>query len=234
MRKTLIAITFFSILFFFQEIISMPASRLSIELKTNGDTLYLANPNYRLQTGLYDVYRTTHANIVMLGNSITHGVNWFELLGRNDMVERGIPSDIIEGLLGRMDYVYNLHPKICFVMGGINDIYSGIPINFIFKYYTKVIEGLKENGIIPVIQSTLYVSPKWHYASNKNPEVEKLNKMLMEYASQNKIDFIDLNALLSANKFLIDRFTYDGLHLRGEAYKIWGVEVEKILNKNGL
>ncbi|MDP4175234.1 MAG: GDSL-type esterase/lipase family protein [Bacteroidota bacterium] len=228
--KKLILLTSIISLFFCKEILSMTITNDA----PAGDTLYLANPNYKLQTGLYSVYKTKHANIVMLGNSITHGVNWFELLGRNDVIERGIPSDNVAGFLNRMDFVYKLHPKICFVMGGINDIYSGITLDALFDNYKKVIEGLREKGIIPVIQATLYVSPKWHNAADKNPDVEKFDQMLKNYAKLNKIEFLDLNPYLTSNKFLRDEFTFDGLHLKAEAYKIWGQQVEKILSKYGL
>jgi len=33
----------------------------------------------------------------MLGNSITHGAAWNELLGRSNVVERGISSDVLRG-----------------------------------------------------------------------------------------------------------------------------------------
>ncbi|MDP3442175.1 MAG: hypothetical protein Q8T08_04875, partial [Ignavibacteria bacterium] len=42
---------------------------------------YRANKNYQLQNEMYDAYKTKQADIVMLGNSLTHGANWNELLG---------------------------------------------------------------------------------------------------------------------------------------------------------
>lgn len=182
---------------------------------------YRVNPNYDLQTGLYDIYQTRSARIVMLGNSITHGVNWNELMGRTDIVERGIPSDVVSGYLGRMSYVYNLNPKYIFIMGGINDIYSGIPVDSVFTSYKRLIESIRSKGIIPVIQSTLYVSTKWHSAGERNPEVLKLNYLLLEYARKNKILFIDLNKKMSQNMLLRNELTYDGVHLNANGYKIW-------------
>ncbi|MEI7811110.1 MAG: GDSL-type esterase/lipase family protein [Ignavibacteria bacterium] len=213
---------------------SINATNLNLALASE-DTLYKSNLNYKILTGMYDIYRTTDVEIVMLGNSITHGVNWAELLNRHDIVERGIPSDNLSGYLQRMNYIYKLHPRLCYVMGGINDIYSGIiPLDEIYKNYKKVIEGLKLNKIIPVIQSTLYVSNKYPYALEKNQEVEKLNDMLKKYAIENKIEFIDLNAELSFNKFLKNYLTYDGLHLNGEAYSKWRLLLDKSIKKYGL
>lgn len=192
---------------------------------------YKQNPNYRLQTGLYNIYRTQHAGIVMLGNSITHGVNWNELMGRQDIIERGIPSDIVEGFLSRLDYVFKLNPKICFIMGGINDIYSGYSAESVFSEYVKVIRELQGHNIVPVIQSTLFVSSKWHNARDKNPEVDKLNMMLRSYAQKNGLTFMDLIPKMTENGLLRDELTYDGLHLNANGYAIWREELDPILSK---
>lgn len=204
---------------------------LIVEVAAQNEPLFKNNPIYWRETALYDIYKTKSANIVMLGNSITHGVNWNELLGREKVIERGIVSDQVEGFYNRMEYIYKLKPKIVFIMGGINDIYNWYPLDSIFYYYDKIINELKEKNIIPVIQSTLYVSSKWPNSENRNPEVTKFNKILFDYARENKIDFIDLNIKLSENEKLKDEMTWDGAHLTAKAYKIWSEEIEKILKK---
>lgn len=192
---------------------------------------YKQNPNYWLQTGLYNIYRTQHSEFVMLGNSITHGVNWNELMGRNDIAERGIPSDIVEGFLSRLDYIYKLTPRICFIMGGINDIYSGYSPETVFSVYVKVIRELQKHNIIPVIQSTLFVSSKWHDAREKNPLVNKLNLLLKDYAHNNNVTFVDLIPKMTQNGLLRDELTYDGLHLNAGGYTIWREELDPLFNK---
>lgn len=215
--------------------ISTGLCKSASESPLKADSLvYLKNPNYLLQTGMYDIYQTRHADIVMLGNSITHGVNWNELMNRGNIVERGIPSDILNGYLSRMSYIYKLTPKLCCIMGGVNDIYSGIPIETVFNNYIKVIGLLKNKGITPVIQSTLFVSTKWPAAKEKSPEIAKLNKMLSEYAFKNKIDFLDLNSKMAFNGLLFEDITYDGVHLNAKGYKIWAKELDKVLKRYGL
>ncbi|HZW39781.1 MAG TPA: GDSL-type esterase/lipase family protein [Ignavibacteriaceae bacterium] len=191
------------------------------------------NSNYHQQIGLYEVYKDKQYDIVMLGNSITQGVNWMELLGRTNIANRGISSDILEGFTARIEYIYKLNPKYVFIMGGINDIYNRYPIQDIFKNYTYLISLLKTRNINVVVQSTLYVNPKWKYAEERNKEVENLNNLLESYCKNNNIEFIDLNKKLSKNKVLNIDYTYDGLHLNGKGYKIWGEEVEKMLKKFG-
>ncbi|MDE3057045.1 MAG: GDSL family lipase, partial [Bacteroidota bacterium] len=198
------------------------------------DTLYLRNKNYAVQTALYSIYKTEKADVVMLGNSITFGVNWNELMGRTNIVNRGIGSDLTQGFLHRLEYVYNVHPKVCCIMGGINDIYENIPVEKIYEHYIAVIDSLREHNIIPVIQSTLFVSPKWKRAAEKNIEVERLNGMLIEYARKEKILFLDLNRVLSEHKILKDEFTIDGVHLNAKGYELWRKELEPVLEKYGL
>ena len=124
-------------------------------------------------------------------------------------------------------------------MGGINDIYNWTPVEEIFATYVKIIEQLKAKNIIPVIQSTTYAAR--NYAKDwggtpegnagRNREVDKLNKMLSDYAKKNKIDYVDIISQLSRGGYLKDEITWDGVHFNAEAYKVWVREVEKVLAK---
>jgi lysophospholipase L1-like esterase len=198
------------------------------------DSLYLKNKTYHLQRGLHAISRTTKADVVMLGNSITFGANWSELLGRQNIVNRGIGGDNTYGFLSRLDDIVALQPKMCFVMGGINDIFSDIPLDSIYANYVKIIERLRAKGITPVIQSTLHVSQKWKRAGEKNPLVSQLNVRLSAYARQNEIEFMDVDGALSEAEVLKDEYTHDGVHLTAAAYEKWVGLIEGILVKNGL
>ena len=201
---------------------------------TESKPQYLNNPNYKLEIGKYKYYKMKQADIVMLGNSITHGINWNEFLGRSSISEQGIPSDITEGILNRMKYVYKVKPKICFIMVGVNDIFSWIPTETIFLNYKKIVENLKSKNIIPVIQSVLYAERNYPSAENRNTEISKLNKMLAKYSKKNNIEYVNLNRKMSRSNFLKSNLTYDGIHLNGNGFKYWGREVDKILRKYSL
>jgi lysophospholipase L1-like esterase len=209
----------------------------------------MKNPIYQRQLDLFELNRIKQADIVMLGNSLTNGANWNELLGRHSVVERGIVSDVLEGFSHRMRYVYELKPKIVFILGGLNDIYNWVPVEQIYADYIKIIEGLKARRIIPVIQSTLYAGRDWgkawleekrpelnvvKYNEGRNSEVDRLNKMLYNYAKVHNIEYIDLLDKMSRGHFLKSELTYDGAHLNANGYKIWVRDIEKILKKNGL
>ncbi len=190
------------------------------------------NPNYDYEIGFYKIYKKKQADVVMLGNSITHGVNWNELLDRGDIADRGIPADNLDGMLARLNYVTDLNPKIVFIMAGINDIYSWKPVDKVFQNYVRIITSLKAKNIRVVVQSTLFVAKGYPSSGDRNPEVEKLNKLLLNYCQLNGIEFIDLNSKMSKDKYLINEYTHDGLHLNSNGYKIWGLELERILKKH--
>lgn len=204
------------------------------------DTLrYKKNPLYDRNIELYKNYKDRQVDIVMLGNSLTQGASWNDLLGRNNVAGMGITSDILRGYLNRINYVIRYRPKIVFIMGGINDIYNWTPVEEIFSIYVKIIEQLKENKIIPVIQSTTYSSrnyaKEWggtpESNAGRNREADKLNKMLFDYAKKNNIDYVDIITQLSRGGFLKDEVTWDGVHFNSQAYRIWAREVEKVLVK---
>jgi hypothetical protein len=64
----------------------------------------------------------TRNEIVFLGNSITDGAEWFELLGNKRCRNRGISGDVTEGVLLRLDGVTKLKPSSIFILIGINAV----------------------------------------------------------------------------------------------------------------
>ena len=197
-------------------------------------SLYLQNGNYSVQVSMQDLYKSIQYDVVMLGNSHTYYGNWNELLNRRNIANRGIIGDITAGYLQRLGYVYKMNPKLCFIEGGVNDVYANYSAGQIFDNYVNIIDTIRSFDIIPVIQSTMFVAKAWPNSSEKNNEIKKLNDLLIEYASKQSIVFIDINSLVSVNGFLNDSLTYDGIHLNANGYSLWVPEVEKILIKNGL
>ncbi len=204
------------------------------------DTLrYKKNPLYDQQIALYNIYKPRQADIVMFGNSLTHGASWSDLLGRSNVAQMGITSDIVRGYLNRTSFVLRYRPKIVFIMGGVNDIYNWTPVEEIFSVYIRIIEQFKAKNIMPVIQSTTYSAKNYakdwggtpETNAGRNREVDKLNKMLSDYAKKNSIDYIDIISQLSRNGYLKDEVTWDGIHFKADAYKVWAREVEKVLIK---
>ncbi|MCK9407990.1 MAG: GDSL-type esterase/lipase family protein [Bacteroidetes bacterium] len=206
----------------------------AVMAQTPYDSLYLKSTVYKNMIAQFELTKVVSADVVFLGNSITFGGAWNELLGRERIINRGIGSDNTVGMLHRLHQVYLLQPKLCFIMAGINDLYAGASVNRIFHNYMMIVDTLLLHGIIPVIQSTLHVNPKWKQAVEKNDEVNKLNFLLKDYAKIKQIEWLDINTALSSDGALRNEYTTDGVHLTALAYHRWRELLLPVLKKHGL
>ena len=74
-----------------------------VAAQTPYDSLYLKSAVYKNLTAHFALSKITSADVVFLGNSITAGGNWSELLGRDRIVNRGIGGDNTVGMLQRLE-----------------------------------------------------------------------------------------------------------------------------------
>ncbi|MDR0443435.1 MAG: GDSL-type esterase/lipase family protein [Treponema sp.] len=181
---------------------------------------------------LFSEYYQKKYRIVMLGDSITEWVAWNELLGIDDIANRGIAGDTTQGFCERLSTVYSVNPEMCFLMGGINDILRGISVESILTNTESIIEELKMKGIKPIIQSTLYVSKEHSNWKTVNKNVSELNDGLRSVCLKKSLMFLDVNALLSVDGAIKNENVYDGLHLSGLGYKEWGKLLIEIIEND--
>lgn len=166
-------------------------------------------------------------NIVMLGDSITDRGLWNELTKRHDIINRGISGDTTIGVLGRLDSL-NRGLKKAFIMIGTNDLLKNRSVEYVYKNYIKIILELKKKNIMPIIQSTLYVGDL--APAIYNTKIKELNTLLIKYAKENKIIYIDLNEVFAPNKILLKKYSLDGLHLNGKGYMEWSDIIKNMLD----
>ncbi|WP_321311710.1 GDSL-type esterase/lipase family protein [Halarcobacter sp.] len=174
--------------------------------------------------------------IAMLGDSITAGAYWNELLDNQKVLNLGVSADqtnlIINnkkyGLISRIDNLDNGFNK-AFIMIGINDFGFNKSVSSVFNSYIKIIRKIEKNNIEPVIQSTLYMTKNEFKLDYKeiNKKVEKLNKLLYDYCIKNDLIYISVNTKLSNNNLLMDKYTVDGIHLNDKGYEIWSEIIKK-------
>lgn len=174
------------------------------------------------QFELDEIYSNNQFNseIVFLGNSISSGVDWNELLGLN-ISNQGVGLNTTLQMYNRLENVLNEKPKHVFIMGGINDLYKNIEVDDIVKNLVNIITALKDNGIEPVIQSTLFVNSTEKNHEETNKSVMILNAHLMTYCLENAVTYIDINSLLIDDKELKDEYSQDGVHLTPKGYEVW-------------
>ncbi|MGN7886639.1 SGNH/GDSL hydrolase family protein [Dyadobacter sp. 22481] len=169
--------------------------------------------------------------IVMYGNSITAQGKWVELLGRTDVMNNALPGQATYHFLQLIQsHVIDLHPKVCFIKGGINDITLGVRQENIQANFKTMLEMLMQNGITPVVTLTVYEQNE--YSSKK--EVDALNEFLISFCTQNKITYIDLNRYISDSTGLRAKYAVDKKHLNTKAYQIWAKEITRVLKEKNI
>ena len=187
-----------------------------------------ADSYYDRRVSLFELLPISENDIVFLGNSITDGGEFSELLGMNNIKNRGITSDVISGVEQRLDQVLRGKPKKIFLLIGINDISHKLSAEQIASEYErlvdKIISGSPETTLY--LQSIMPINNDFKRYKNlfgTEDVIVKTNLLIEKIAVEKGVVFIDLTKFLSDDKTgkLKKEFTNDGLHLTGDGYKAW-------------
>jgi hypothetical protein len=167
---------------------------------------YLSNYQYTEQTNIFDAYKSP-CDIAFIGDSHIYKCHWDELLGM-PVCNRGIGSDIAEGVYRRIGDIIQARPKVCFIGAGSNDIEMKVPLDSTIMYFKSIVDTLKASGIKPVIMLVTPVSVSY---PNKefNKEILELNRRLSL-----------LGSCISINVQPVD-IQPDGIHLKASGYEKW-------------
>jgi lysophospholipase L1-like esterase len=182
---------------------------------------------YDQRYSLFQQLPDTPGEIIMLGNSITNGGNWEELLQNPNVKNRGISADNTFGILHRLEEVTASKPEKIFILIGINDLSKETPVEVILNNYRRIVEKVIEDSPQTSIylQSVLPTNNEFDHfprAQNKDHLIRELNAGIKKLAGQFNQTFIDLYPhFLDEEGRLSIKYTNDGLHLMGEGYVLW-------------
>ena len=167
------------------------------------------------------------ADVVMLGDSITEGIDWRELFPDIRILNRGISGDTSTGVLNRLDEVIGRRPKIVFLMIGSNDLQIGVPVSAINANIRSIVGALEQANIRIILQKVLYATSG--YRPQLNDRVNELNSSLSDLCNPPTVLCLDLNKILGDGGALSRSFSLDGLHLNTAAYLAWKKEIAALL-----
>ena len=191
-------------------------------------------PYYEQRVTLFKQLPKVKNAIVFIGNSITDGGEWQELLDCKKCINRGISGDISFGVLARLDDVLKDKPKKIILLIGINDISRNIPNEIIIANYKEFVRRTK--ALSPktkmYLQSVFPTNNTLKKFVDKNEEsIKILNAAMLDIAKNTEgVTYIDLySKFLDSEGRLDKKYTNDGLHLLGEGYVLWA----KILKEGG-
>ncbi len=189
---------------------------------------------YQTKKSIYDSYKHEESETIFLGDSLTDYYEWGEALSDHQVLNRGIAGDTTTGVINRIEEITNANPDRLYLMIGINDMIAGQSIDKIETNYKYILDTLKKNSpnTTVYVQSLLPINKKLTNHNVRNKDISKLNEQIKNLALLHDYHYIDLHPEFLKYGQLNKNYTYDGLHLNGEGYKIWTRKVLTTYNTN--
>lgn len=182
---------------------------------------------YYQRASLFDALGVDSTDIVFLGNSLTHGCEWHELLGMANVKNRGINGDIVEGVRERAGSVVNGHPAKIFLLIGANDVSHDLTADSIATATLELIDYIRET----TPQTKLYVQSmlpinnsfgRYRLMKDKEQVIRDINSIVKPAVEERGLTWIELHShFTDADGNLRQDLTNDGLHLLAPGYMIW-------------
>lgn len=195
----------------------------------------------------YFTVQTDNVKVAALGDSITHGggavstppsstlYNWETYAGL-PVVNIGFSGNLTADMLKRFDRdVLAFKPKILVIMGGVNDIRTGVKADTVIGNLKAIKEKCRQNSIIPVFLTVTSVNPpkmksvaKLDIAGGWQKQRDSVNKWI-----KTQDYYVDVAENMTDERgFLADNLTTDGLHPDYEGKKHIGEAVGDYLRLN--
>lgn len=188
---------------------------------------------YYQRATLFEALPTSKSDIIFLGNSITNGGEWAELLRNPHAKNRGISGDTTQGVLDRLSTITKGKPSKIFLLIGTNDLSRGKSVDEVAKNVEKIVERVKRESPKTklYVQSVFPVNPKFNKFlghMNRQKDIAALNAKIKAVAARHGVKYIDVYKALviPSTDVMNPEYTNDGLHLLGKGYLKW-VEVLK-------
>ena len=184
--------------------------------------------NYRILNKEYAIKNQT----VLLGDSITDFFNWYELfydfskISGQAVYNRGISGDTTDRLLERLnENVLNIEPKNVVLLIGTNDIGRELPLSMSVENVSKIIENTKKvcPDINFILQAVYPINRDMRdkFEKRSNEKINIMNKEFIKLSEKYDCVWLDITDKLKDETGNLNKeYTYDGLHLNINAYKI--------------
>ncbi len=182
---------------------------------------------YYQRASLFNELGVDSTSIVFLGNSLTHGCEWHELLKMPNVVNRGINGDIVEGIEERLECVTAGKPAKIFLLVGVNDVSHDLTADSIATAIENLVTHIqiKSPGTKIYLQSLLPINNsfgRYRRLDGKEQTIRDINALIEPMAQRHGITWVNLNPhFCDADGNLRRELTNDGLHLLAPGYLIW-------------
>lgn len=152
--------------------------------------------------------------VVMVGDSLTDGGEWSELIPGASISNRGIGGDTVSGVRRRIDGILARRPQKILMMIGVNDLALNADPAQVAKETCALIEHVKKSGTTLILQGIIHV--KEGHSAVSNSDIDLVNEEVKAFCLSRSVPFLDLNTAIPN-----DGYSSDGLHLSGTGYVAW-------------
>lgn len=192
------------------------------------------NSHYTQRLDFFRKMPNRKGEIAFVGNSLTEGGKWQELIRKKNIINRGISGDVTYGILARLDEVLASKPAKIFLLSGVNDMKRGNPNEVILANFKRMIVMVKTQSpktklymqsLLPVNEAMLPAT----YAQVKNSKINDLNQKLEALCAAMDVFYINLHPALADEKGSLKKeLSLDGLHLKHASYVYWAEELKRL------
>lgn len=209
--------------FFFSLLMALPIMMFAMSTPEK----YEYGVYYYQRASLFDALPVDSTDIIMLGDSQTNGCEWHELLGKANVKNRGISSDVMQGVCDRMQPLVEGQPAKIFLLIGVNDVSHDLGVDSIVDSYAHLVDMMRETmpNTQLYVQSMLPINISYGMykgMTGRDQEIRDINARLKPIVEAKGCTWIDLCSALSDDEgHLKAEYTNDGLHLMGPAYLRW-------------
>ncbi len=182
---------------------------------------------YYQRASLFEALPVDSTSVVFLGNSLTHGCEWHELLGMPNALNRGINGDIAEGIDLRLNPIIEGHPAKVFLLCGVNDVSHDLSADSIAGAVAAIAARIRKGSPSTkvYVQSLLPINNsfgRYKRIFGKEQTIRDINTLLKPRVEAMGATWIDLHShFTDADGNLRADLTNDGLHLLAPGYIIW-------------
>lgn len=177
---------------------------------------------------------STNGKVYMIGNSITHGANWNDLLKDNRIVNKGISGITTMDAVMMVDELVPDRPDEVYIMLGVNDIKVNAPWDVAYMNYNNFLYSVKHFTPKTKINIISVLPVNYSDFNNyeiDNKEIDNLNQALEDLCGKYKFNYINCHDdFLNENGELNRNLSVDGLHLSDLGYDKLAGWIKPFLN----
>lgn len=170
--------------------------------------------------------------VVLLGDSITEQGVWDEWFPQHAVLNRGISSDTIDGVAGRLDSAIN-EPSLVSLLIGTNDLGGGGSSTDVARI-VPALDALLGSIVRRAPETTVLVNSVMPRTADFAAVIRQTNLGFAAAARRHGAAWLDLWPVMAdASGALRGELTWDGLHLNGQGYAVWVEALAPYLAEHG-